>query len=78
MPAAETGLYVLSGQAGIIRMRRHLKALEVDCRLQAPVASLSLMGAPYTIEICRGLLCRHEGTDTGRDCKGLQKKKPSI
>ena len=52
MPAAETGLCGLSGQAGIIRMRETLKALGVDCRLQAPVASLSLMER-HTIEICR-------------------------
>ncbi|MCD7994206.1 MAG: ATP-binding cassette domain-containing protein, partial [Clostridia bacterium] len=37
---------------GMIHMRETLKSLEVECRLQAPAASLSLM-EHHTIEICR-------------------------
>lgn len=46
------GCMSFPARQGIIRMRETLKALEVDCRLQAPVASLSLMER-HTIEICR-------------------------
>ena len=46
------GCMSFPARQGIIRMRETLKTLEVDCRLQAPVASLSLMER-HTIEICR-------------------------
>lgn len=46
------GCLAFPARQGTIRMRETLKALGVECRLQAPVGSLSLMER-HTIEICR-------------------------